>query len=122
MLTSDVVYCSGGQMQHHQRFHCLLGSFLILACMGFAQVTGSLSGDVTDSSGAIAPNARVLVSSRAIGLERVTATDSAGFFTVRALPAADYEIRVESPGFKTLIRSEVRLDTGAAINLHLTLD
>ena len=99
----------------------LLGSCLLSAA-AWAQVNGSLSGDVSDSTGAVVPNAKVLVSSTGIGLSRETVTNETGFFTVQALPAADYEVRVEAAGFKALVRSGIRLDSGLSLNLHFTLD
>ena len=88
----------------------------------FAQTKGGIKGDVTDGTGSSIPNAKVNVRSAAIGLERSTATEESGSFVVPSLPGGDYEVTVESAGFKTLVRSGVRLDTDQVVSLKLTLE
>lgn len=88
----------------------------------FGQIRGTISGIVTDPSGASIPAAQVQVSSPAIGLSRQTTTNAAGFFTVPSLPAAAYEIKVEATGFKSLVRSAVQLETGQQLSLDLRLE
>jgi hypothetical protein len=87
-----------------------------------AQSKGTINGDVTDATGAGVPNATIKVRSIAIGLERDTATNESGSFTVPSLPGGDYEITVESAGFKTLVRSGVALDTDQVTTLKLQLE
>ena len=87
-----------------------------------AQNRGSISGEIVDPTGSVIPNAKVVVNAPAIGLAREAVTNEAGFFTVPALPAADYDIRVDAPGFKTLVRSGVRLDSDLAVTLRLQME
>src|SRR4051812_6606100 len=95
----------------------------VLLCAAVSgQNRGSISGEVTDTSGALVPAATVRVNAPAIGLMRETTTNDTGFFTVPTLPTGDYEIRVEMNGFKTLTRSGVRLDGGEAVSLKLQLE
>lgn len=88
----------------------------------FGQIRGTISGIVTDPSGASIPAAQVQVSSVTIGLSRQTTTNAAGFFTAPSLPAAEYEIKVEAPGFKSLVRSGVQLETDQQLSLDLQLE
>jgi len=87
-----------------------------------AQTRGTINGDVTDATGAVIPNAKVIVKAPAIGLEREAATNESGFFTVPNLPAADYEVSVEAAGFKSLVRSGLRLETDLVMSLKLRLE
>jgi Carboxypeptidase regulatory-like domain len=97
--------------------------FVLLASLPLlAQSKGTINGDVTDATGAGVPNATIKVRSNAIGLERDTATNESGSFTVPSLPGGDYEITVESAGFKTLVRSGVALDTDQVTTLKLQLE
>ena len=88
----------------------------------FGQSRGTISGEVLDASQAVVPGAKVTVSAPAIGLVRESVTNDQGFFTVPSLPAADYEIRVEATGFKSLVRSHIRLDTDSSVSLKLPLE
>ena len=95
----------------------------LLLCGGLlAQTRGTISGEVVDPSGAVVVGAKVVVAARGIGLVREATTNEDGFFTVPALPAGDFEVRVDSAGFKSLTRTGVRLDTDVAINLRLQLE
>ncbi len=104
------------------RFFSLLILTLLLGQGLWAQSRGVISGEVTDPTGALVPGARVTVSAPEIGLSRESSTNDSGFFTVPTLPAANYEIKVEVPGFKVLVRSGVRLDTDTAVSLKLALE
>jgi hypothetical protein len=63
---------------------------------------GSITGTVTDPSGAIVPAAQVTVSNEATGFKRQTTTDAAGTYRVLDLPQGDYTIEVAATGFKPL--------------------
>src|SRR5579884_2499993 len=69
-----------------------LVSALLLAT-GWAQsVTGTLTGTVADSSGAVVPGAKVAVRNEASGDIRRSVTNGEGFFDFSALPAATYSL------------------------------
>ncbi len=95
---------------------------LLAALPLLAQSKAAINGDVTDATGAAVPNATVRVRSVSIGVERDTKTNESGSFSVPSLQGGDYEITVESTGFKTLVRSGVKLDTDQVANLKLRLE
>lgn len=99
-------------------------SVLLLACasLAFSQGRGTLSGEVSDPTGAVVPQAKITVASPAIGLTRTSVTNESGFFAVPSLPAAEYEVRVEAPGFKSFQRSNIKLETDAVLNLKFQLE
>ncbi|MFB3827295.1 MAG: carboxypeptidase regulatory-like domain-containing protein [Bryobacteraceae bacterium] len=96
--------------------------FCLLTASLLAQYRGTINGEVTDATGAVIPNAKVKVRGVVIGLERETGANASGFFTVPNLPAALYEVSAEAAGFKTLVRSDVRLDSDAVLTLRLALE
>ncbi len=99
--------------------------FLLLISIAlsvFAQSRGQISGVVVDGSGAVVPGAKVFAASDAIGLTRQAVSTADGAFAIPTLPAATYEVRVEATGFKKLVRSNVQLETDAAITLRLELE
>src|SRR6266850_959000 len=77
-----------------------LGFTLFVAISAHCQVTGAtLSGTVTDASGAAIPGAQVSVRNAATGVTRDFTTDSAGFYTAPNIIAGTYEVRVSAKGF-----------------------
>jgi len=74
---------------------------LIVAPTAFAQSElGSITGTITDQSGAAVENAKVVVQSRDTGLTRQTASGSGGFYTVSGLKPGVYEVHLEAAGFQ----------------------
>src|SRR5450432_2234957 len=70
------------------------------AALALAQDTGTLSGTVHDSSGAVVPQASVTVTSATTGSDRTTVTNAEGDYLVAGLPAGVYNLRVIAPGFQ----------------------
>jgi len=66
----------------------------------FAQDTASITGTVTDSSGAAMGNAQVTVISTEHGITRTTATNGSGDYLFAALPIGSYNLSVSETGFK----------------------
>ena len=105
-------------------FTLLLCLFCLAApCLVRGQVaTGTISGTVTDASGAAIPSATITVTNKATGVSRPLATNAQGLYNAPALQAGDYEIRVEMQGFKTEVRSaQVFAGTDSSVNVALTL-
>ncbi len=61
---------------------------------------GQMGGFVTDQTGAVVPNARVTITSTATGISRSGVTDSAGQWMQMGLPSGNYNVKVDSPGFR----------------------
>jgi hypothetical protein len=61
--------------------------------------TGAITGKVTDSSGAIVPQAEIQVTNIATGLSRTVSSNSEGWYTVQLLPPGTYALSFRRPGF-----------------------
>jgi hypothetical protein len=61
---------------------------------------GSVTGTVSDPSGAVVAGAQVTITNQATGLKRQTTTDGVGTYRVLDLPQGDYTIEVAATGFK----------------------
>jgi len=80
--------------------------------------TGSIVGTVTDPSGAVVGGAKVTVTNKATRQAITTTTTSAGTYTSGALTPGNYQIRIESQGFKTTELSvTVQVNTTASGNI-----
>jgi hypothetical protein len=66
-------------------------------------VTGSITGVVTDSSGAVISGASVLAHNVNTGVNTATTTNSSGVYTIQFLPIGHYEVNVKANGFATAV-------------------
>src|SRR5260221_3880499 len=82
----------------------LVVAFITLAPSVMAQTasTGSLSGTVTDASGAVVPNATVTITSADIGQKRTTTTAQGGTYKFSLLQPGNYRVKFEANGFKAV--------------------
>src|SRR4051794_5826903 len=85
--------------------------------------TGSISGIVTDPTGAAVPAATVLVENPSQGLRRDLETTSGGLFSAPSLtPGPGYRVSVTSPGFAGYKVEEIRVEVGQNVNLNARLE
>lgn len=97
---------------------------LLAAPMALAQtVTGSVTGTVTDQTGAVIPNAAITVVNVATGVRTPTTSNGAGVYTVRFLPIGRYSVEVSAPGFSkfTMPAFALEIDQTAKVDAHMTL-
>ena len=101
---------------------CILLFLLLTAVAGLrAQVTASITGVISDPSGARVPSAMVAVRNVETGVMRTTASDDAGRYQMLALPVGEYEIRVSKTGFQEKIRSGIHLAVGQEAGVDVAL-
>jgi hypothetical protein len=80
---------------------------LSLSAVCFAQRTTEVSGRITDASGAVITNATVTVTNVDTGVERTTASNELGYYSVPLLPPGNYQITVQHQGFRPITRSGI---------------
>src|SRR5579863_296323 len=84
--------------------------------------TGVITGTVTDETGAVIPNVTVTITNKATGIARTATTGADGLYSAPALPAADYTVRAEATGFRTLQRdATVQAGETTQVNMPMTL-
>jgi len=115
----DVILCCGKR----RAAPLILLLFLVCLCAPFArtQVSATLSGVITDPSGAAVAAASVTATNLDTGLSRDTLTDQAGRYRFLALPVGRYELRVKKEGFAQEIRTGIRLVVGQEATVDLSL-
>jgi len=100
----------------------ILGFCLIVSLPMRAQVSGAtLSGTITDASGAVIVGAEISVRNTDTGIGRNTTADSAGFYTVPNLNPGPYEVKVSAKGFTTAVQSNLTLAVGAQQQLNIPM-
>jgi len=80
-----------------------------------------ISGIVSDSSGARAPNVNVTVVNRDTGISRSVDSNTDGFYSVPLLQPGNYTITAKKDGFATQVRTGITLEVGAQQVIDLTL-
>ncbi|MDP8981884.1 MAG: carboxypeptidase regulatory-like domain-containing protein, partial [Acidobacteriota bacterium] len=101
---------------------CLLSIIVLgMSLTGWAQApVGDISGTVFDESGAVIPNIQVVVSNKENGQSRTATTGSDGTYSITAVPAGVYEVKVEAKGFRTLLRqATVAVGGTTTVEMHL---
>ncbi len=93
----------------------------ICALGAWGQSTASLSGTVTDPSGAVIPHAKVTVHSLGTGLDRVVTTDSDGIYVVPSLIPGDYKVQATANGFGTYTVPKVTLNVDRQVTENMRL-
>jgi hypothetical protein len=102
---------------------CLLASTHAFAQGGGASSTGTITGRVSDSSGAVLPGVTVnATSSSMMGVQSVV-TNTDGMYRFPAVPPGTYTVTFELPGFSTLKREgiDIRLGFTAQLNVELAV-
>ena len=80
-----------------------LGLALVLlfgTLAAWASITGSISGVVTDPTGAVIPDVEVTALNTGTGVRQSVVTDSKGFYEFPALAIGTYELDVKQTGFR----------------------
>src|SRR5467141_4297888 len=101
-------------------------SFLFLVCVVSAgaqtsRIGATLQGTVTDSSGAVIPDVKVILRNTLTNQGRTVATDERGFFRAEALVVGTYEVRAEQAGFALYRHAGVQVGLGQTIFFDIVL-
>ena len=88
--------------------------FIASASCTFSQSTASLSGTVTDSTGAAIPGATVTVKNQATGIESSITTDTAGAYLFPTLSIGTYRLEIKATNFQGVVLTDVQLQVASA--------
>jgi hypothetical protein len=87
-------------MKSRLLWFCIFVFAFCLPVALFAQDTASITGAVTDPTGAGIPGAQVTLTSQEHGIKRTAASNASGDYLFAALPIGSYDLTVAAPGFK----------------------
>jgi len=100
----------------------LLIALVCLAAMAYAQTdTARVIGTITDTTGAVIPNANVSVTSAATGQVAAVKTNGAGEYAINALPVGKYHLDVKQEGFKAAA-ADFSLEVSQVLEVSLKLE
>jgi len=114
-------------MSTFRRISCCLLSASLLAVGGadfiHAQTDrGTITGTVSDASGAVIAGVSVAATNISTGVESKTTTGASGNYTIPFLPAGIYKISAEQSGFKKHIRDQVSVPVGQTVRQDIGLE
>jgi hypothetical protein len=96
--------------------------FLLTSALFAGGPTGTITGTVTDPSGAVVPKARITVLDEATNAVREAETNDDGDYTVALLVPGRYRVTAESKGFRTSIFSDVTVDVDQTVRVDFALE
>ena len=96
--------------------------FASAASLTWAQsMTGSISGVVTDPSGAVVPGVTVTATAISTNVKHTTITDAKGFYSLPALSVDKYDVTASHPGFRDFAERGVTIDANSAVRVDITM-
>src|SRR6266403_730480 len=104
-----------------RRLPGLVVAILFGATLAWAAITGSISGVVTDSSGAVVISATVTATETQTGIRSEITTDSKGFYNFPALPIGTYDVEIKADGFKLFQQKSLVVDANSALRVDAKL-
>ena len=95
----------------------------LLSCMhaGAQTVTGSITGQVTDPSGALVVGATVTAENSSTSVKTTAKTNGAGLYTIRFLPIGTYQLTIEANGFASSNVAPFSLDIDQTAKINVAL-
>src|SRR5580698_5357943 len=98
----------------------ILVAFISVSAWSQTQLA-TVSGTITDPSGAVVPGVNVTIVSQGTGLKRSAVTGTAGEYRFAGLPTGTYSFRIEKTGFQSQVREGVELSSAADVTLNSQL-
>jgi len=101
----------------------LLGCALILSsCLALGQtVTGTITGEVTDPSGAVVPGASVVARNLDTNVSTSTTTNADGLYRIEFLPIGHYQVTAEASGFARTVLPAFALEVQQTATFNIKL-
>ena len=98
----------------------LLTVFLSMPALA-QEITGTITGTVTDQSGAAIPGLTVTVRNMGTNATQSVVTDENGAYVATLLPPGRYEVSLELAGFKRFVRSGIDLSVNDRLGVNISL-
>lgn len=96
---------------------------LLFSSIAFANdIGGSLSGVVTDPSGAVIPNAAVTLTNPGTGISLATVTNNAGSYYFASVPVGSYALGIVASGFRTYRHTAIAINVTSVVRADAVLD
>src|ERR1700691_5568882 len=121
---SNRAKASGRRSAMHDRrwaVVAVLAFVLFGLALASASITGSISGVVTDKSGAVVAGATVVATDTLTGVQTTQKTDAKGFYNLPTLAVGSYNLEIKQVGFKTYLQTGIVIDANSALRVDASL-
>lgn len=98
-----------------------LAVFLVLMPGAWAQENATITGTVTDSTGAVVPNAALTLLNPATGQTRTSVSNAVGSYRFANVAAATYTLTATAPGFQKFVRTGIVTNVAQTVEAEVTL-
>jgi Carboxypeptidase regulatory-like domain len=103
-------------------FGAVIACLMLLAPRAMhGQASAGITGTITDSSGAVVPNAKVTITDTATSLANHTVSSSAGTYSVKGLTPSKYTVTVEASGFKKAVQENVTVEVSTTATIDVVV-
>ena len=82
---------------------------------------GTLTGTVSDNTGAVVPNANVTITNAATGVKNSQPTSGSGSYVFTSLTPGNYDVSITAPGFKEYVQKGITVTVGDTVTVSPTL-
>src|SRR5215813_11231830 len=112
----------GGFMVRMAKLFATLALFVFFTTNLWGQgIFATLTGIVTDPSGSVVPDAKVILKDAQSGSARETVTNGEGYYTFASVPVGVYTLSVEAKGFQTFKADQITMGGGERRNINAGL-
>jgi len=107
----------------HMRFRfLLLPLFCVLACASaFAQANSTVTGIVTDQTGAVVAGAKIVLTDPATGFTKSTESSGTGLYEIGGLNAANYNMKITAKGFEAFAQNGIVVNISNTFRVDVKL-
>ncbi|HEX7359006.1 MAG TPA: carboxypeptidase-like regulatory domain-containing protein [Bryobacteraceae bacterium] len=99
----------------------LILALVLVSCAWSQGLFGTLTGVVTDPSGAVIANAKVTLANAESGSQRQTTTNSDGYYTFASVPVGTYNLTINAHGFQTYHLAGAGIGGTEKVNINASL-
>ncbi|MDP9267972.1 MAG: carboxypeptidase-like regulatory domain-containing protein [Acidobacteriota bacterium] len=96
-------------------------ALFLVAPLQAQRFLGTITGTVTDSTGAVVPDVDITVTDVSTGLTRTTKTDKDGVYALSQLPLGTYKVAATRTGFKQYVKTDVVLHVADTLRTDIVL-
>jgi hypothetical protein len=104
-----------------QSLALVLAGFMFTTVLAWSSINGSISGVVTDPTGAVISGASVVAIETQTGIRTTVTTDAKGFYSLPALAVGTYDLQVGEIGFKSYNKTGLVINANSALRVDAVL-
>src|SRR5581483_3167611 len=105
------------------KFSCVLSAALLAVVTGYAQESrGTISGAISDPTGAAIAGAKVVATEVRTGTKVQTVSETTGQYTLPFLSTGDYTVSATMQGFKEFLRKGIQVGAGDHVAIDIRLE